>query len=154
MALSNSWVKRDMPIKKKNVEPSGHEGEINQAADGDKYAANQEHFLAVAQVDQHRQEKQQQPHGARIEAVEQSQDDGEKRQPQAAQFDGAEQRQLNGLGWTGSEPLRCRLIEQCRQFPPGGFGAVKADQQLSAQVKRRHADGAKAESIGEILQIG
>ena len=73
--------------------------------------------------------------------------------PKRRRSTGPSRGKLNGRGGAVGDPRRCRLIEQRCQFPPGGFAAVETNDQLAAQVKRRHADGVQAESIGEILQI-
>ena len=51
----------------------------------------------VAQIDQHRQQKQQRPHGARAKPVYQPEDEGEERHTQVTDVDTTEQRHFNGL---------------------------------------------------------
>ena len=88
----------DKAHEDQKIEPGGHEQEVNEARGGDKGAAENPHLAPVFQTQQQVDEKDQDPHGARVEAVQQADDQGDQAQGQVLDLDLADQRQGQLLG--------------------------------------------------------
>src|SRR5688572_27117690 len=127
--------------EQKHVEPCRHKGEVDQAADRDERAGHERHLPPVVKIDQQRQQKQQDPHGARVEAVQQADGDRKQRQPQLADTYLTEPTGLDAVGGGLSLGMRSEnVVEFLTYGLSSSLGRMKADNELRSDYKRRNAD--------------
>ncbi|MNC40594.1 hypothetical protein D3C75_893130 [compost metagenome] len=99
-------------------------------------------------MDQQREQEQQHPHGAGVEAVEQAKGEGEQRQAEALHAEGAEQPALD------AGDCRLAVSEQGEQLCAAVLGVVEAHQHAVANHEGRYAWRPVAGLAGDTQQVG
>jgi hypothetical protein len=109
------------------------------AADEHKGAGHQGHAPPVAPVHQKREQKQQHPHRAGVEAIQQSHGQGEDRQAERRGADAAEAAEAHVGGGTltsidqGEQFPAASLSKACASFPRQADGVVMGSAATSAR---------------------
>jgi hypothetical protein len=96
------------------------------------------HAPPVAQVHEQREEEEQDPHRARVEAVEQAERDGDERQAELRRAQRAEGARLDGVGRRVGRRVGAGF-EQLADARAGRGGALESDHERVADPEGRHA---------------
>ncbi len=124
----------------KHVEPSRHEREVNSAADQNEYARDQEDAPSVAQVNQQREQKEQHPHGAWVESVDQTDGECEQRQAEPIGVDVSQPADLQASAWQARGREVCLVdSEQVLNLGAGRLGRVEPHQEPITDQERGYA---------------